>query len=280
MPALPVSQTGGRDDQLLRITRILAAFIVPVLVVAFGILFLFPERSGELFAWPVRPNMTAMMLGAAYLGGAYYFTRAALTKQWHTIALGLNPVSGFAGLLGVATILHWDRFTPGHISFILWVILYMTLPIVLLVVWYVNRRADPLVPDADYPPMPMPVRGALGLVGAGMTAVSLLLFVAPEVLIPAWPWTLTPLTSRVMGAMFMLPALVGIKIALDGRWSAARYILQAQIFSIALILVAAVIARADFDWSQAISWAFAVGMALLGALLLALYVWMESRRRR
>jgi ABC-type uncharacterized transport system permease subunit len=83
-----------------------------------------------------------------------------------------------------------------------------------------------------------------------------------------------------MGAMFMLPALVGIKIALDGRWSAARYILQAQIFSIALILVAAVIARADFDWSQAISWAFAVGMALLGALLLALYVWMESRRRR
>ena len=50
-------------------------------------------------------------------------------------------------------------------------------------------------------------------------------------MIAVWPWTLTPLTARVAGAMFALPGLVGLGIALDRRWSAARIILQAQAIS-------------------------------------------------
>ena len=63
-----------RDDRLYPITRALAAIIVPILTVAFGMLYLFPERTEELFAWALRPSMSAMMLGAAYLGGAYFFS--------------------------------------------------------------------------------------------------------------------------------------------------------------------------------------------------------------
>jgi hypothetical protein len=275
-----LAQAQNRDGSLLPITRILAVIIVPILVVAFGMLYLFPERSGELFAWPVRPHMTAMMLGAAYLGGAYFFTRVAMARQWHTVTLGFLPVSSFAGFLGLATVLHWDRFTPGHISFILWVILYFTLPFVLAVVWYSNRLFDPGTPDTDYPPLPGAVRVFLGVVGAVLTFVSLLLFLVPDVMIPTWPWTMTPLTSRVMAAMFILPGLVGVGIARDGRWSAARFILQAQVGAIVLILLAALISREDFDWSQAVAWTFTGGMALLGAALIAVYVMMERQRIR
>lgn len=272
------SQGVQRADRLYRITRILAGIVVPFLVVAWVILYLLPDRSGELFAWPVRPTMSAMMLGAAYAGGAYFFTRAVFARQWHTVALSLPPVAAFTAFLGVATLLHWDRFTPGHISFITWTTLYVTLPFILTGAWLLNRREDPLTPDADYPPLPRGIRTVLGLIGTILTLLSVLLFLVPETMLSLWPWALTPLTSRVMGALFVLTGLVGLKIALDGRWSAARYILQAQIFSIGFILLAVVIARADFDWSQAISWAFAVGMALLGALLVALYVWMERQR--
>lgn len=271
------SQSTGRDDRVFKITRGLAAFIVPILTVAFGMLYLFPDRSGELFAWPIGPHMTAMMLGAAYLGGAYFFTRVVLAQQWHTVTLGFIPISAFAGYLGIATLLHWDAFTPGHISFILWAILYLTLPIVLALVWFFNRATDPLTPDADYPPLPMLARRALGTIGIVLTFASLLLLVAPEVMIPTWPWRMSPLTSRVMGAMFVLPGLVGIRIWLDGRWSAARFILQAQIGAIVLILLAALLARDDYNWDQFTAWTFTGGMALLCLCLAALYVWMERR---
>jgi len=263
------------DDRVFLFTRVLAGLIVPILTVAFGMLYLFPNRSGELFAWPIRPPMTAMMLGAAYLGGAYFFARVIQTKAWHTVALGLLPVSAFAGYLGVATILHWDKFTPGHISFILWAILYFTLPFVLVYVWLRNRETDPRDPDARYRPLPGPARIYLGVVGLLLLVVSLLLFLLPGTMIPTWPWTLTPLTARVMAAMFVLPGLVGVKIALDGRWSAARFILQAQIAAIGLIVLAMILARSDIDWSRPAAWTFSGGMCLLGASLLVLYVWME-----
>lgn len=103
----------SRNDRVFPFTRVLAVLIVPILVVAFGMLYLLPARTGELFAWPIGPQMTAMMLGAAYLGGAYFFTRVALATGWHTVALGFIPVSAFAGYLGIATLgrLHsWPYF--------------------------------------------------------------------------------------------------------------------------------------------------------------------------
>lgn len=89
------------------------------------------------------------------------------------------------------------------------------------------------------PPLPRPVRLLIGAVGAVTSVISLLLFVQPAVLISVWPWKLTPLTTRMMGAMYVLPRVVGLGVARDPRWSAARLILQSQAFSIALILIAA-----------------------------------------
>ncbi len=122
---IPASQ---RDDRIYSFTRVLAIIIIPFLVAASLMLYLFPARTGELFAWPVQPPMTAMMLAAAYIGGIYFFACVALAKQWHTIKAGFPPVVLFAGLLGIATILHWDRFTPNHISFLTWTALYFTTP--------------------------------------------------------------------------------------------------------------------------------------------------------
>ena len=268
-----------QDDRVFLVTRLLAAIIVPILVIAFGMLYLLPGSSSELFAWPIRPAMTAMMLGAAYLGGAYFFARVIVAKQWHTTTLGILPVSAFAGFLGVATIIHWDKFTPGHISFILWAILYFTLPFVLALVWYRNRATDPHTVDANFPPLPASIRRFLAVVGLVLVVVSLLLFLLPEVMIPSWPWTLSPLTARVMAAMFVLPGIVGLGIARDGRWSAARFILQAQIGAILFILLAILIARSDLDWSRIVTWSFAGGMSLLCVCLIFIYLTMERQRR-
>jgi hypothetical protein len=79
--------------------------------------------------------------------------------------------------------------------------------------------------------------------------------------------------------MFALPGLVGLGVALDPRWSAAQIILEAQGFSILLILGAVARAWSDFDPSRPATWLFAGGLAAMLAGIAALYVGIESRRR-
>lgn len=263
-------------DRLLPVTRLLAAVIVPILLAAFIMLYFFPGHSGALFAWPIQPPLTAMLLGATYLGGAYFFTRVVFAQQWHTVRLGFLPVSAFAGMMGIATVLHWERFTHGFISFQLWALLYFTLPFVIPVVWSLNERAVRGARLPAEPLLPAALRWALGIVGGVMAAASLVLLVSPQALIPLWPWPLTPLTARALAAMFVLPGWVGIGVGRDGRWSAARWIFQAQSLAIGLFLLAMALNRQQIAWGQVGAWTFLGGLLLVLALIG--WAWRESRR--
>jgi hypothetical protein len=243
-------------------------------------LYLLAQRSGELFAWPIKPPMTAMMLGAAYLGGVYFFVRVALAKQWHAIKAGFLPVTLFASLLGIATALHWDKFTHDHISFFTWTVLYFTTPFLVFGTWLVNRRTDPRTLEDRDVALPRWMRWLLGIAGALTLTISLLLFLFPQLMMSVWPRTLTPLTARVMGAMFGLPGLVGLGIASDRRWSAARIILQAQAFSIGLILIAAAISWSDFNPANISTWLFSGGLSALLIGIIVFYAIMELKRSR
>lgn len=253
-------------DRVLRSTRVLAVIVVPILAVAFVMLFLFPDDTGLLFAWPIKPPMSAMMLGAAYLGGAYFFTLAATTRRWHSISLGFLPVTAFAAILGIATALYWDRFTHGHLSFVLWAVLYFTLPFVLPAVWLRNQRAARRDAAPSEPLLPRTLSWAFGVLGVVLIAASLLLLLLPEIMIPTWPWALNPLTARVLSAMFALPGCVELGVALDRRWGSARTPLQAQAVSIPLILLAMLRAQGDINWSKWESWLFVSGLLLVLAV--------------
>ena len=108
------------DDRVLPYTRALSLCIVPFLVAGFVILYLFPQHTARLWAWPLHPAMTSAVLASAYLGGAYFFVRAALERRWHVLSPGLLAVTLFAGLLGLATVLQWSKFTrqPGVLDLV------------------------------------------------------------------------------------------------------------------------------------------------------------------
>lgn len=274
-----VRETRERTDLILPETRWLAVLILPFLVVASILLFIWPNDTDKLFAWTIRPAMTPMMLAAAYMGGIYFFTRVALAKQWHLVKLGFLPVTTFATLLGIATILHWDRFNHSHISFYTWAILYFTTPFLVFAVWLRNRMTDRVTIEPNERIIPQLLRLFIGIVGLITLVVSLLLFLQPALMIHQWPWTLTPLTARVMGAMFALPGVVGLGIALEKRWSAARIILEAQAFSIFLILIATARAWNNFDQSNVNTWLFVGGLSFLLVAFAVLYAGIEMQRR-
>jgi hypothetical protein len=251
---------------------------VPFLVVAFVVLYPWPGDTDRLFAWPIQPTMTAMVLGSAYLGGAYFFVQAARARSWHTVKAGFVPVAVFASLLGIATILHWNRFHHGDVAFWLWVLLYFTTPFLIALVWLRNRRHDA---PADAGDLLLPMLAARVIAAIGMLALvtGLFLFLAPAAAMALWPWSLTPLTARVLGAVSCL-GLAGIGAPFDRRWSSARLPFQVAGVMLTAILVAGVRAHNELDPGNVLTWLLAAGFVGVTVVLAALYWRMEARRRR
>ena len=258
----------AHDDRVLPLTRAVSYAIVPFLLLAFAVLYPVPGDTDRLFAWRIASPLTAMLLGSAYLGGAYFFLRAGRATAWHTIKGGFLPVGIFATLMGVATILHWPLFHHRHPAFWLWTLLYFTTPLLIFAVWLRNRRHDrpPGPRDRLIPRRAARVAAAVGVLALA-TGAALFLFPAAA---PAWwPWPLTPLTARVLGAIFCLGA-AGIGAPFDRRWSSARLPVQVALIMLVSMLVAGLRARAELDGS-AWTWLFAGGFTGVTAALAVLY---------
>ncbi|MGO4596552.1 hypothetical protein [Terrabacter sp. 2RAF25] len=272
-PASP----SARDDRVLPTTRVLSGVLVPILVTAFVILYGFPSDTERLFAWTIRPDLTPMVLASAYLGGAWFFVRVLRERRWARVGAGLVAVTLFAGLLGVATMLHWDRFNHRHVAFWLWAALYFTAPVLVLAAWLANQRTAS-------PPRPAELRlGGLArtvvAVGAGLAlATGLVMEVTPATVIPVWPWVLTPLTCRVVGAVFCLGS-AGLVVVRDPRWVRVRLMVEVETVMLALMLVALARARTDLRTDRVLTWLLVGGFVATLAASVALWARMGRRER-
>jgi hypothetical protein len=275
--AFHVADRVTQDDRVLGTTRVVSAVIIPFLVLAFIVLWGWPRDTGRLFAWPIKPPLTAFLLGSVYLGGAYFFGRAFRTTRWHTIKAGFPPVATFATLMGIATILHWDKFTHTNVAFWLWVALYFTTPFLIAGVWLANRRFEDRG-SGDEVVVPDSMARVIGSIGVLAVVMTLFLFLFPQQAIELWPWTLTPLTARVMGAIFAL-GLAAVGAFTERRWSAYRLMVQVEIVMLVLILSGGVRAASDWNPSSVLTWLFGAGFAGVLVASVVLYVRMEARVR-
>ena len=269
-----------RDDRVLPATRLLGAVIVPFLVVAFALLYFFPDDTRHWFAWDVQPTITPLVMGAGYIAGAYFFVRVAIETRWHRIQVGFLPVTAFTLFMAIGTFNHLDRFATSHVAFWIWVGLYVTTPILVPLAWWRNRATDPLTPEAGEPPLPGFVRPLLLAAGAFQSAVALVLLLMPSTMIEQWPWLLTPLTAQTLGGWFALPGVTALMMGLDGRWSAIRITLESQLIGLVLILLGTFRAWEDVDTSNTLAYVFVAGIAVLFLALLALEWHMLRRRPR
>jgi hypothetical protein len=217
------------------LTRWVAGFIVLILADAAQLLSFYPARTAELFAWDIQPPLTAMVLASAYIGGGYFFARVLFGAPWERVAPGFPPVIVFVWLAAGATALHLDRFIHESLPFAAWATLYVATPIGVPLLYAYNRGRFER-PESE--PLPRPLRLALAAAGALVVAVGIVMFVAPSVAIDVWPWTLTPLNSRIVAAVVALFGSVWISVAADGTAAGARIPLEAHAIGLAALLVA------------------------------------------
>jgi hypothetical protein len=268
-----------RDDRVYRSTRVLGAVIVPFLLVAFALLYFFPDDTRHWFAWDVQPTITPLIMGAGYIAGAYFFVRVALERRWHRVHVGFLPVTAFTVFMAIGTFAHLQPFITAHVAFWIWVGLYVITPVLVPLAWWRNRATDPRRPEPGEPALPRFVRSALLIVGGVQSALALVLLLSPSTMIAHWPWALTPLTAQTLGGWFALPGVTALMMGLDGRWSAIRITLESQLIGLALIVLGTARAWSDVDTSNPLAYVFTAGIVGLLLTLLGLEWYMLSRER-
>ena len=267
----------GRD-RVFAATRWVGIAIVPFLVIAAVLLFAFPTRTGELFAWAIAPPLSAFLLASAYVGGIWFFVRVAAASQWHHVRHGFPAVVVFAGMLLIATLLHLDRFS-SNLAFWTWIALYATTPFAVTGLAVAQRHEDPRTPDAVDYRIPRLARGTLAGIGGCAFAFGAALFVVPQVAIPLWPWELTPLTAQVTGAVLSLTGVVNAGLLWDARWSAFRVLFQAQCLSLTTIAVSLVARRDDLLWDRVLTPVFVSLVAVALLVYTGFALWCDRRTR-
>ncbi|WP_331236250.1 hypothetical protein [Natronorarus salvus] len=266
-----------RDDRVLRVTRWSGYVIAPVLFLAFVTLYGTPDRTELYFAWPISPDLTPLLMGAGYGAGVYFFYRVVTVGRWHRVHVLFPGIAVFTLAMAVATYLHWDAFTHGHVSTWLWVILYVVTPLLIPALWIANGRTDPRTPSPGGAEVPRVVRWVSGAVGAVLTLILFVLFVFPEPMIEAWPWAVSPLTSRILlgwGAVF---GVVSLYFAFETRWSAAKIPIESLVVWFGLLLIGFARSWTDVDPTNPILWVLLGGVAVYLVGLSTLYVLMERR---
>jgi hypothetical protein len=226
--------------------------------------------------------MTALAIGAGFGSGVYFFGRAVVARQWHSIGPGLAPVWLFTLIAAASTALHWDRFNHANPAFWVWVGVYTVTPVLLPIVWWMNRNADPRQPGSGELAMPVGVRLAMAGVGVLGLAAAAVMFIWPEVAAAVWPWALTPLSARVESAWVALAGAVGVAAAREARWSAVAPTLHTGTVAAWLTLIGIARAWADFDPHSVATYAYLlyIGGAAVGLPLLALSMRFRGPRIR
>ncbi|HLO33959.1 MAG TPA: hypothetical protein VK249_32730 [Anaerolineales bacterium] len=258
-----------RDDRLILLTRA-TLWPLAVLSAIFGpMLFFFPSRTDILWSWQIRPDMSAVVVGAGYVFGAFSITTLLLKNQWHALNIAIWGTWLFSIAMLLATLIHLDRFFVGTLRFYIWFIVYLALPFALPVSWWLNRRTSTPRQPEDL------IFGSsiryIGLVGGLLfLGFGLFMFMNPPGAATIWPWQLTSLMSRVLGGWVMFIGAGAAVIYFEPRYSAYRALLPSLIVWDIALLVGSLLHLDNFDFTRTSSWVWFLYLILatLGTLVL------------
>jgi hypothetical protein len=205
-------------------------------------------------------------------------------ERWHPASAVVLGVAVFATLNLIITLIHWDKFNQGDAPFLaagafyLWVVLYIVFPPLVTTIWLRNNRTDARTPEPGDPIVSGSARLAARVLAIGTLLAAGFFLLWPDGAIDVWPWDLTPLTARILGAASAQLGVAALAVSVDERWSSWRLFAQTVFVALALLLVGAVRAWGDFDESNPLTWIWVGGIAAGALALLALYRSMEARR--
>jgi hypothetical protein len=259
--------------------------VASALVLAIGTpLVLLPSETDTFFSWTVNPPLTAAFLGGAYVASFFLEYPSSKRTRWADARSALPAVLAFTALTLVVTVVHVDKFHFGSESSLLtqlitwaWLAVYVVVPVIMLALLLLQLR----MPGVDPPrrrPLPSWSRTFLIAQAAIALPLGVALLIAPLTVAPEiWPWSLSALTGRAIGAW-----LIGLGISTaQSAWENDLIRVRPAMASYAVFGTLQLIALARYagadhpitgapvlDWGGPRPWVylvFAAGLAIGGA---------------
>jgi len=237
-------------------------------------LFVFSERTAELFAWTIDIPLTAAFLGAGYWASVVLEWMSARQTAWVHARISVPAVFVFTTLTLVATLLHIDLFHLGtefepvtRAATWGWIAIYVLVPPAMALLLVIQSRAGGEDPPRAAP-LPSWIVSVLVAQAVILLALGCYLFVLPERAGSLWPWQLTPLTGRAVGAWVFSIGLA----AAHSVWENDLKRMRPAAFSYLALGLLELIALARYPdtvrWGEpqtVVYLAFLAGMLLVGA---------------
>jgi hypothetical protein len=255
----------------LPVTRIML-YVAGVLVLAIGFsLYIFTSQTDRYFAWTVASLLTAAFLGGSYWSAAVLEFLSGRERLWVNTRPSIPTVTIFTFLTLIVTLLHVDKFQFNALLLItrfvtwVWLLVYLLVPVILTILFVRQIRAPGMDPPRRFP-LTRWVRWVLVLLAAVFLLLGTALLIVPLTVAPIWPWPLSPLTGRAIGAWF-----IGIGVATgQAAWENDLIRVRGMMASLSAfsLLQFLVLARYEneVDLSHPTAWIYVIVLFLLGLI--------------
>lgn len=238
-----------------------------------------PQDSATNFAWPIQPVVMAAVLGGFYITSAPLFLLPFFAHRWEMIRCMILPTALFSSVQLLATFLHWDKFSVGSFPFYVWFASYLLPPPIFVAAYFWHqRRASPNETLAE--PLPPGLKLLLLGLGVVLTGTAVFTFLWPTLLIPHFPWTLTPLTARSLSGWLIAVGTIMLAIVREGSRVRSRLATPMLILILPTLLWQMGRFAAQVNWRSPTLWVGLLLFALVGlsGLMLAIGDWREPLR--
>ncbi|MBI5717455.1 MAG: hypothetical protein HZC37_07190 [Burkholderiales bacterium] len=224
--------------------------------VIFGLLSLVtisltPADTARHFAWPIKPEVTAALLGGFYFAAAFIYVLALFTRRWENVRVFIVASILFSSIEFAATLLHWERMSVGSTPFNVWFVSYVLPPPLFIGFYLWHERRNSAAPKAQDEPLAPWLRAGLVVLGTPLVLLGAAVFVQPDLLFPLMAWKFTPLTARAFSGWILATGVMMLSAVRENDRTRSRMV--GAMFVPLLPAVVLEVARypGQVDWSHA-----------------------------
>lgn len=258
--------------------------IASILVLSVGSsLYFFPGKTDLLFSWTINPPLTAAFLGGGYLAAFVLEYLASRESNWSNARIAVPGVWAFTSTTLFVTLYHIDRFhfdSPHLITVAgtwVWLMIYILVPLALGLSWLRQIRQPGVAPLRENK-LPGWMRFLVLIQGLVLFLSGAAMVLFPEKSIPFWPWALSALTSRAIGAWGIGNGVLTIQAFFENDWRRLRaFMPSAGLYGVLQLINLGLFAE-EVNWQHISTWIYLI--FLISVLIVGGYGTLIARKKQ